>query len=50
MGFKLLKDIENQALSLDLLKKSQTKTVDSLYTHSKNILKRKLSERLDLNK
>ena len=50
MGFKLLKDIENQAVSLDLLKKSQTKTVDHLFNHSKNTMKKRLTERLDTNK
>ena len=50
MGFKLLKDIENQSVSLDLLKKTQSKTVESLFNHSKNSIKKRLSERLETNK
>jgi len=49
LGFKILKEVENQTTSSECLKKSISKTVDQLYNTFRSVHKKRFAEQYDIN-
>jgi len=50
LGFKVLKELDNQGSSVELFVKALSKTVDSLFNQFRSATKRKFVEQLEVNK